>query len=80
MESLFVDIYHALLKNKKIPKIVSWLYISIFILALVLLFFFAGFSILRASGLIFAIFSWLLSLITIYFWIVMTLRIIRFKR
>ena len=58
MEYLLVDIYKALLKNKKIPKIVSWLYISIFTVALIALFFFAGFSILNASGLLFAIFSW----------------------
>lgn len=80
MESFFTDIYHALLKNKNIPKFVCWLYISVFFVLLTTIFFLAGFSILNATGLAYAIGSWVLCGITMYFWVVITLRIIRYKR
>jgi amino acid permease len=80
MESLFADFYNYLLKNKKIPKWVSRLFITIFFVVLITVFYLGGFSALYATGMLAAIFIWLLCVVTIYLWLVMTIKIMRYKR
>ncbi len=80
MESFFADIYDYLLNHKKLPKWVAWIYISIFFVVIILIGIFAGFSALDATGILGAIFSWLVSCVFAFLWIYQTRKIIKYKK
>jgi thiamine transporter ThiT len=80
MESFFADIHDYLLNHKKIPKWIAWMYISIFFVLIILIGFFAGFRALDATGMLGAIFSWLVSFVFVLLWIHQTRKMIKYKK